>query len=282
MLVTEWTPSVAAAVEQIASDCQTVDGVNPLDEAAQLRLRHHGLSGSRLWLHENGFALLHEGDVVLAVSYWKRGEGIGSLLAAEAVEGGATSAWSHADHIAARKIAERLGFERTRELWVMRWPLTPFAEPAPAAPEGVTVRSFRLGDEAELLRVNAAAFAAHPEQGAMDAANLAERMAEPWFSPEGLFLAVEDGDGAEQVLGFHWTKVHSATTGEVYVVGIDPSAQGRGIGKLLTRVGLDHLASVVSDEVILYVESDNLAARAVYEGLGFTHESYDTHVHYTK
>src|SRR3546814_20974159 len=117
------TPSVAAAVEQIASDCQTADGVNPLDEAAQLRLRHHGMSGSRLWLHEHGFALLHEGEAVIAVSYWKRGEGIGSLLAAAAVEGGARSAWSHAGHIAARKIAARLGFERSRRLRVTGWTL---------------------------------------------------------------------------------------------------------------------------------------------------------------
>src|SRR3546814_8666285 len=28
---------------------------------------HHGLSGSRLWLHEHGFALLHEGEAVIAV-----------------------------------------------------------------------------------------------------------------------------------------------------------------------------------------------------------------------
>ena len=47
------------------------------------------------------------------------------------------------------------------------------------------VRAFRPGDEAELLRVNAAAFAHHPEQGSMDAAELAERMAEPWFDPDG-------------------------------------------------------------------------------------------------
>ena len=63
-------------------------------------------------------------------------------------------------------------------------------------------------------------------------------MAEPWFDPEGLLIA-EEADGT--VLGFHWTKRHDAHQGEVYVVGIDPAAQGRGLGRLLTLAGLHHL-----------------------------------------
>ena len=39
----------------------------------------------------------------------------------------------------------------------------------------------------------------------MDAANLAERMAEPWFDPAGLLVAAE----GDRLLGFHWTKQHS-------------------------------------------------------------------------
>jgi mycothiol synthase len=150
--------------------------------------------------------------------------------------------------------------------------------PAPVEREGVTVRGYTETDADELLRVNAAAFASHPEQGAMDAANLAERMAEPWFDPAGLLLAA-DGD---RLLGFHWTKQHSPALGEVYVVGIDPAAQGRGLGKLLTLAGLHHLAGRGVDEVLLYVESDNAPAVAVYAGLGFGHAPADTHVMYER
>ena len=56
----------------------------------------------------------------------------------------------------------------------------------------------------------------------------------------------------------------------MYVVGIDPAAQGRGLGKLLTLAGLHHLAGLGVAEVLLYVESDNAPAVAVYSGLGFT------------
>jgi mycothiol synthase len=68
----------------------------------------------------------------------------------------------------------------------------------------------------------------------------------------------------------------------VYVVGIDSAAQGRGLGKLLTLAGLHHLAGLGVDEVLLYVESDNAAAIAVYAGLGFGHAPADTHVMYRR
>ena len=146
-------------------------------------------------------------------------------------------------------------------------------------PSGVTVRGYRDSDAADVVAVNAAAFAHHPEQGAMDLDNLARRMAEPWFDPAGLLLAVDDGG---ELLGFHWTKQHDEQTGEVYVVGVRPTAQGRGLGRLLTVAGLQHLASRGVAEVILYVESDNAPARHVYEGLGFSHAPADTHVQYRR
>ena len=158
---------------------------------------------------------------------------------------------------------------------------------------GVRIRTY-VGpdDDAELLRVNNAAFAAHPEQGGMTAAQLAERRREPWFDPAGLFLAFGDPDNdwdndrangrAGKLLGFHWTKVHpdQPGLGEVYVLGVDPSAQRRGLGRVLTAVGVESLARRLADApeptVMLYVESDNAAAIRTYERLGFTAYSVDT------
>jgi mycothiol synthase len=142
--------------------------------------------------------------------------------------------------------------------------------------EGVTIRGYRDPDASEVLRVNAAAFAHHPEQGSMDAANLAERMSEPWFDPAGLLVA----DAGGRLLAFHWTKQHSPELGEVYVVAVDPGAQGRGLGRAVTAAGLAHLHSRGVRRVILYVESDNAAAIATYGRLGFAHTS--THVQYAR
>jgi mycothiol synthase len=142
------------------------------------------------------------------------------------------------------------------------------AGPVEPAPTDVTIRTFTAGDEGAFLAANAAAFADHPEQGSLTLEDLRHRMAEPWFDPAGFFLA-EDG-GA--LLGYHWTKVQPDGTGEVYVVGVTPAAQGRGLGRALVVRGLEHLQS---RDVVLYVESDNAAAIRLYRSLGFGHVASD-------
>jgi mycothiol synthase len=63
-------------------------------------------------------------------------------------------------------------------------------------------------------------------------------------------------------------------------VGVDPDAQGRGLGATLTLVGLHHLAERGADTVMLYVEADNGAAVKTYERLGF--DVFSTDVAYTR
>ncbi|MGI8523556.1 MAG: mycothiol synthase [Nocardioides sp.] len=267
-----------AVVDAVRAVCRAGDGVDPLDEAADLQLKHRGLDGASLWVvGDAGFALLRGTALDLAVAPAVRRAGYGRSLAGAALADAPThvDAWSHGDSPGAAALAAEVGFKKARELWVLRRPSAGVAEPGPV--ERVTIRSYRPGDETELLRVNAAAFANHPEQGSMDAADLAERMAEPWFDPAGLLVA-EDEEGG--LLGFHWTKQHSADLGEVYVVGIDPAAQGRGLGRTLTAAGLTHLAGLGVADIELYVESDNAPAVSMYERLGFTHTA--THVRYAR
>jgi mycothiol synthase len=174
-----------------------------------------------------------------------------------------------------------------RELLQMRRVLSDL----PQLPEhdGVRVTTYP-GPEAddEVLRVNNAAFSWHPEQGGWTEAEIAERRAESWFDPAGLFLATDEQTG--RLLGFHWTKVHRLASGagsdapalgEVYVVAVDPAAQGRGIGALLTLVGLRHLADRLGTAatVLLYVEANNSKAVRTYKTLHFG--VFSTDVAYT-
>lgn len=264
-------------IESVRLACLADDGHDPLDEAGALRLKHQGVEGFRAWVEElGGFVLEHAGELALAVAPAARSGGLGGRLAEQATTAGATRAWSHGDHPAAARLASRHGWRRARELWVMRRPTSQPLPPLEALGD-LRIRSYEPGDADGVLRVNATAFAGHPEQGALDAAGLAERMAADWFDPAGLLMAVDHDD---HVVGFHWTKQHDATLGEVYVVAVGPDAQGRGLGRTLTLAGLCHLAEQGVDEVQLYVESDNDPARHIYSRLGFGHADTDTHVQY--
>lgn len=261
------------------------DGQPAVSEQGRLQLRGGHREGVRHLLLRTGsgtlagYAQLEDTDPVeaptgeLVVAPSARGNGYGRRLGKTLldVSGKRLRVWAHGGHPAARHLAQTLGLTLFRELRQMRRPLEGLDLPDPVLPDGVTVRTFRPGDDdAAWLRLNAAAFAHHPEQGGLTQRDLDDRKAEPWFDPAGFFLA-ERGD---TVVGFHWTKVHAEEAlGEVYVLGVSPDAQGGGLGKSLTTLGLRHLATRVPT-AMLYVDADNVAAVSVYERLGFaTHET---------
>jgi mycothiol synthase len=186
--------------------------------------------------------------------------------------------WARGQNTSLADRLRALGFGPVRTLLQMRMPLTD-PVPDPAWPGDVTVRTFVPGrDEDAWLAVNNAAFAGHPDQSGWTREDIEQREREPWFDPDGFFLA----EASDELLGFHWTKVHAPKrpgaepVGEVYVVGVAPQAQGRKLGSALTLVGLQHLQRLGLPAVKLYVESDNAPARALYERLGFTVSSADT------
>jgi mycothiol synthase len=290
----------AARVLGLADAAAERDGVGPLSEHVVLHLRYGGDAQARNVLVTASPALgspALDGSVLAGYGHLDpaeeadpaegpaaelvihpdyRGRGFGLLLARTLLAEAAPHplrVWAHGDLPAADALAARAGFERIRSLWTMHRPLTgPL--PDPVFPEGVTVRTFSVGaDEAAWLDVNAKAFASHPEQGAWTAEDLSLREREPWFDPDGFFLAERDG----KLAGFHWTKIHGTppAIGEIYVVGVDPAGQGGGLGRALTLAGLYYLRSRGLPEVMLYVDEENAAAVRLYESLGFTHRGTD-------
>ncbi|HEY9305692.1 MAG TPA: mycothiol synthase [Mycobacterium sp.] len=225
---------------------------------------------------DDGFAMA---ELVVHPQSRRRGIGAEMIRAALSKTAGRNRFWAHGTLEPARATASALGLVPARELVQMRRSLHGVTEPS--VPDGIHIRTYAgSADDAELLRVNNAAFAQHPEQSGWTPTDLAERRAEKWFDPKGLFLAFDEQTDA--LLGFHWTKVHAQEPGlgEVYIVGVDPSAQGSGLGGLLTSVGVAHLAqrlaAAAHPTVMLYVESDNTAALSTYRRLGFTEHSVDT------
>ena len=286
MTALAWHRNLAAAEQQavrtVVADAERIDGVSPVGEqvlrdlAAEdgAHLLAVGLPGAVV-----GYLnLTPQGTVELVVHPAARGRGIGTALVRAALERSSVPVrvWAHGTLPAAKALAAKLGLHAVRELVQMRRPLAGVTHPG--VPRGVSIRTYSGShDDPELLRVNNAAFSWHPEQGGWTDSDLAERFAEPWFDPRGLFLAFDERGALR---GFHWTKVHDDQLGEVYVLGVDPAAQGRGLGRVLTAVGLDHLRQRLGSQdqaaVILYAESDNVAAVKTYESLGFHRSSVDT------
>jgi mycothiol synthase len=269
-------------IRELIAAAKQADGIAPvgdqvLRELAHDRTRHLlAVDGDQVV----GYLNLTEPPAMaeLVVHPEARRRGIGSAMASTGLSVGGHDAriWAHGNLESARATAAALGLVVVRELLQMRRPLTDL--PAITIPDGVRIDTYSgPADDAELLRVNNAAFAWHPEQSGWTDDDIAERRGEPWFDPSGLFMAVDEKTG--KLLGFHWTKVHSGDLGEVYIVGVDPAAQGRGLGATLTLIGLHHLAERLSQSdqpaVMLYVEADNSAAVKTYQRLGFEISSVD-------
>lgn len=230
-----------------------------------------------------------------------RGQGVGRLLVEhleQLAPDGRLRLWAHGQQSPARALASSLGYLSVRELWQMRRSLRA-ALPDVRLPDGYRMRTFRPGtDDEAWLAVNAAAFADHPEQGDWTLEDLRHRMSESWFDPAG-FLVLDGPDG--DLAGFHWTKVHGRSRhqdapsseqssqrsfepfsqhehhpiGEVYVVGVAPAHQGRGLGRELTVAGLRHLRASGLTQAMLYVDADNTAAVRTYTRLGFSRWDVD-------
>ncbi len=201
---------VSAAAEQ--------DGVGPLSEHVMLHLRYGGDPRARnLLLYSQrelvGYAHLDTADPVAGLSGEMvihpahRGLGLGLELTRAMVAAAGDQPlrlWAHGDLPAATRLATAAGFDRVRALWQMRRSLRArIGRPEIAA--GITIRAFDVGrDEDQWVEVNSKAFSRHPEQGAWTRADLDLREREPWFDPDGFFLAERAG----KIVGFHWTKIH--------------------------------------------------------------------------
>ncbi|WP_269811100.1 mycothiol synthase [Kineosporia rhizophila] len=270
----------AEGVRALLARATAADGAAPISEHVLLAMGSPVAGGQHLLVRDEaggviGYAHVENAEpeelrtvvgaeAVIAPELRGRGHGR-TLVETIAADGRLARIWSHGDHPAARALGARLGFRVVRELLQLRRPMGDEL-PAPVLPEGVTLRTFRPGEDDEAwLRVNARAFSWHPEQGRMTQADLDARKAEPWFDPAGFFVAEADG----RMIGFHWTKVHPEGEGEVYAVGVDPDRHGGGLGTALTLAGLRHLAGLGLETVLLYVEADNAAALKVYHRLGF-------------
>jgi len=279
------------------------DGVPPVAEHVLLHLRHGGdKEDFHLVASENGeivgYAHLDTTDEIegpsaeVVIAPTMRGKGIGNQLVAElkSVAGQRLRLWSHGDLPGAKSLALKNGLAHARTVIQMRRSLT---DPIPEIDPQIPIRSFLPGlDDSAWLELNNCAFTGHPEQSNWQARDLEIRSKEGWFDPRGFLIAELDGAMA----GFCWTKIHGGHThrhsageaehdhdpiGEIYIMGVNPKFQGRGIGRAVTIAGLKHLRYEGIFSAMLYVDADNQNAIRLYKSLGFTEWGRDVLYRYT-
>ena len=242
-------PQIRDEVLALIASATDSDGIPPVAEHVLLHLRH---GGDKAYSHlvatkddmVAGYAHLDLTDAVegpsaeLVIAPRFRKSGIGSELLKSLTETPKLRLWSHGDLPGAKNLALSNGFTRVRTVIQMRRSLT---DPIPEIDPNIPIRSFLPGiDNHAWLELNNRTFTSHPEQSNWSKRDLEIRTKESWFDPSGFLISEIDN----QLAGFCWTKVHGGDhdpIGEIYVMGIDPKFQGRGIGRAVTIAGLKHL-----------------------------------------
>lgn len=271
MTVPEW---LTGLIESAAS----ADGQPPFSDQSLVELR----DGRRdlLAIEPDAAAIVRRADTPtpaeaeLVVRPSARRQGLGTRLLETLLaddDNAGLLIWAHGDHEDARALAHSHQLEPVRQLLQMRATVPPAAAPRPAA-----IAAFRPGvDDPDWLRLNALAFASHPEQGSLTQGDLDARLGESWFDAEDFLLLRDD---AGELVGFCWLKVNADDPdepGEFYAVGVDPRRQGEGLGRTLVEAGLHRLAERGVTHTALYVEADNTAAVRLYRAYGFDDYSID-------
>jgi|SRR5450432_146537 len=65
------------------------------------------------------------------------------------------------------------------------------------------------------------------------------------------------------------TKVFPPTTSYIRMVGVDPAAQGKGIGKKLTNLCIEKAKAIHEKSIMLHTAEVLLKARHIYQQIGF-------------
>lgn len=286
-LIIERFQQAPGSVLPLVAAAQQADGHQPLNEQGRLALA--GERDAWHWVASRGGKLVgyaqldpDSSSVQLVVHPDHRRLGVGRALADAVISAAAPGRlvwWAFGHSPAAMALARALGAVLDHELLLMgRDAATPPLPAPPVRPDAV-ITPFDRADLAELVAVNAAAFADHPEQGRMSVEDAGVLMSQPWFHDADLLIARDRSTG--RILGFHWTKI-IGDLGEVYVLGVHPDAEGRGLGRALLLAGLAHLRDAGASRIILYVDADSPGPIHLYESLGFGTMSRDASYHSVK
>jgi mycothiol synthase len=173
------------------------------------------------------------------------------------------------DNMVARKILSELGFNLVRQFLELRLDIgrVDGSDIHPA----MEWRYLQPGQEDELTKLQNRAFAGTWGYNSNTVETITFRINQSTCSQQDIVLTY-DGDRA---IGCCWTGISceegipSVRKGRIHMLGVDPDYRAKGIGRELMMVGLTRLRDRGLGVAELTVDSENKAAYALYQSLGF-------------
>jgi mycothiol synthase len=226
--------------------------------------------------HLAGWIVPGDDELMVLPGYRRRGVGRQLLAAGRviaAAEGQALLRLWVRRQPGPEAFASASGLRYASSLWQMRLAGQSLAAvPGPAFPEGVAIRSFRLGeDEAPFVTLVNRIFLNHPSPIRLTEEEVCRVHATEGFDA-GSILVVEDMATREMV-GFcrvvRYTTGDGRTAGEIRLLGVDQPWRRKGLGRAVTAWGIAELRRRGAETVVLAVEGENEGAHHLYSDLGF-------------
>lgn len=173
--------------------------------------------------------------------------------------------------IAAQSLVSSLGFKIIRHFLELK--LNIYNIRLPDVNHGVfVIRGLRSGEGYKLTEIQNLSFIDTWGYNPNTTEEIIYRLNMSDCSPEDVIMAYR----GDKPIGYCWTTINSEENadrgenrGKIYMLGVDPDYQSKGIGKQILFAGLAHLKSKGIEVVELTVDSENQAARFLYESIGF-------------
>jgi len=167
-----------------------------------------------------------------------------------------------------------MDFRSTRRYLELRLDLSKVFIPETSR-KAVHIRPFKSGEEDRLACIQNRAFGSTWGYSSNTIQDIIDRTALPNFSPQDVLYAFD----GKKIVGYCWTMItspnrfSSRSSGRIFMIGVDPKDQGRGVGKQLLLAGLSYLKGKGIHIVDLTVDSENNAAFALYKSVGFRYRT---------
>ena len=173
------------------------------------------------------------------------------------------------DNTVAKSVLSKLGFRLVRRFLELRLEITKVRWQV-INQTALQYRHLQHSEEDRLTQIQNRSFAGTWGYNPNTVEEIIYRTNLSNCSPEDIILAC-DGD---KIVGYCWTRITYETAtderkGQIFMLGVNPSYRGRGVGKGVLLAGLSYLKSKGLQVAELTVDSRNQAACALYQSAGF-------------